>query len=233
MSARFAVFASGSGTNLQALLDAEAAGAPYRIEAVFADRPCAAEDRARAQGRPVHRIRPGAAPPGSTDQAAAELLALLRGHAVAGVLLAGYLRLVPAAVCTAYRGRILNIHPSLLPAFGGKGMHGRRIHEAALASGAVVSGATVHYVDERYDEGRIMAQWPVPVLAEDTPDTLAARVLAVEHVLFPEAAAALARGLGRGVAPSYRWPGAGPGEGERLRAAVSAAFGAPSGGAAA
>ncbi len=220
MSARFAAFASGSGTNLQALLDAEAPDAPYRIAVVFADRPCAAEARARAAGRPVHRVDFGRAP-------ADELLGLLDGHAVDGVLLAGFLALVPAAVCTAYRERILNVHPSLLPSFGGRGMHGRRIHEAVLASGAVVSGPTVHYVNERYDEGTIMAQWPVPVLRDDTPESLAARVLAVEHVLFPESAAALARSLGAGAPPPFRWPGLDPWDRGELRSAVRAAFGAP------
>lgn len=220
MSARFAVFASGSGTNLQALLDAERAGAPCRVAAVFVDRPCAAEGRARAAGRPVRRID---LDPGGAD----ELLGLLGERRVDGILLAGLLRLVPSAVCAAYRGRILNVHPSLLPAFGGRGMHGRRIHEAVLASGAAVSGATVHHVDERYDEGRIMAQWPVPVMPDDTPESLAARVLAVEHVLYPEAAAALARTLERGTPPAFRWPGPAPRETGEFRLAVRAAFGAP------
>lgn len=222
MSARFAVFASGSGTNFQALLDAEKAGAPCRVAVLFADRPCAAEGRARAAGRPVHRI-------GMDPGAADELLGLLGERRVDGVLLAGFLRLIPAAVCAAYRGRILNVHPSLLPAFGGRGMHGRRIHEAVLASGAAVSGATVHHVNERYDEGRIMAQWPVPVMPDDTPESLAARVLAVEHVLYPEAAAALARSLDRGAPPRFRWPGPDRRETGELRRAVRAAFGGPAG----
>lgn len=222
MSARFAVFASGSGTNFQALLDAEKADAPWRVAVLFSDRPCAAEGRARAAGRPVHRI-------GMDPGAADELLGLLDERRVDGVLLAGFLRLVPAAVCAAYRGRILNVHPSLLPAFGGRGMHGRRIHEAVLASGAAVSGATVHHVNERYDEGGIMAQWPVPVMPDDTPESLAARVLAVEHVLYPEAVAALARSLDRGAPPTFRWPGPDRRETGELRRAVRAAFGGPAG----
>ncbi len=88
---------------------------------------------------------------------------------------------------------MINIHPALLPAFGGPGFYGRRVHEAVLASGATVSGATIHYVDEHYDRGAVIAQWPVPVHAGDTPDTLAARVLAVEHRLLPAVVLALAR----------------------------------------
>ncbi|MDZ7631164.1 MAG: HAD-IIIA family hydrolase [Gemmatimonadaceae bacterium] len=85
----------------------------------------------------------------------------------------------------AFRGRILNVHPSLLPAFGGPGMYGRHVHTAVLRAGARISGATVHFVDEEYDRGAIIAQWPVPVFEEDSPETLAARVLRVEHALLP------------------------------------------------
>jgi formyltetrahydrofolate-dependent phosphoribosylglycinamide formyltransferase len=101
------------------------------------------------------------------------------------VVLAGYLKLVPAPVVHRYRGRMINIHPALLPAFGGPGMYGLRVHEAVLALGASVSGATVHLVDEVYDRGPILAQARVPVLPGDTPATLAERVLAVEHRLLP------------------------------------------------
>jgi phosphoribosylglycinamide formyltransferase-1 len=107
-------------------------------------------------------------------------------------VLAGYLKLVPAAVIARYRDRILNVHPALLPAFGGRGMYGHRVHEAVLASGARESGATVHLVDEVYDRGAILAQGRVPVLPDDTPDRLAARVLAVEHRLLPAAVLAAA-----------------------------------------
>lgn len=222
--ARFAVFASGSGSNLQALLDREEEGAEYRVELVVTDRKCEAEERARAKGRAVERLR-------FDDGAGPGLAELLERREVQGILLAGFLTLLPAQVCSAYRGRALNVHPSLLPAFGGLGMHGARVHEAVLRSGAAVSGATVHYVNERYDEGRILAQWPVPVLPGDTPASLAARVLEVEHVLYPEAACALARSVaGAGGAPEFRWrpEGAGAGQGARadLRALMSRAFGA-------
>jgi methionyl-tRNA formyltransferase len=113
------------------------------------------------------------------------VLGQLQDAAVSLIVLAGYTRLVPATVVRAFEGRVLNIHPALLPAFGGTGMYGTRVHAAVLASGATVSGATVHMVTEEYDRGSIIAQWPVPVLPRDTPATLAQRVLAVEHILYP------------------------------------------------
>ena len=113
------------------------------------------------------------------------LLTLLHEHRIEVLVLAGYLALVPSAVTRAYRGRIVNVHPGLLPAFGGPGMYGKHVHAAVLAAGARISGATVHFVDEVYDRGAIIAQWPVPVFEEDSPDTLAARVLRVEHTLLP------------------------------------------------
>ncbi len=113
------------------------------------------------------------------------LLALLHEHRIDVLVLAGYLALVPSVVTRAYRGKIVNVHPSLLPAFGGPGMYGKHVHSAVLTTGARISGATVHFVDEVYDRGAIIAQWPVPVFEEDSPETLAARVLRVEHALLP------------------------------------------------
>lgn len=185
-AARVAVIASGGGTNLQALLDAlgPSPAAPARVERVFSDRPGAgALERARRAG-----VAAGVIPdPADADA----LLAALAGMDL--VVLAGYLKLVPAPVVARFRYRLINIHPALLPAFGGPGMYGRRVHEAVLRSGAAVSGVTVHYVDDQYDRGPIIAQWPVPVRPDDTPDTLAARVLALEHRLLPAVVLALAR----------------------------------------
>lgn len=194
MSVRLAVFASGGGSNLQALLDAfnTVPDAPARVALVISDRGDAgALDRALAFDVPAHVIDVRARAP---EDVASELMGLLETHAIGLIALAGYLRLVPPSVIRAFEHRIVNIHPALLPAFGGRGMYGRRVHDAVIACGARVSGATVHYVNERYDEGRIIAQWPVPVLAGDTPETLAARVLAVEHRLYPLVVAALALG---------------------------------------
>jgi folate-dependent phosphoribosylglycinamide formyltransferase PurN len=120
--------------------------------------------------------------------------ALLAEHRVTLIALAGYLRLVPPDVVRAFRGRLLNVHPALLPAFGGAGMYGQRVHDAVLRAGATVSGPTVHFVSERYDEGAIIAQSPVPVRAGDTAATLGERVLTAEHRLYPTCIAAVAAG---------------------------------------
>lgn len=123
--------------------------------------------------------------PADSAGAAAEILDLLESRGIEWIALAGYLKLIPARVIERYRHRIVNIHPALLPGFGGRGMYGLRVHSAVLESGARVTGATVHLVDERYDEGRIIAQWPVPVLPGDSAERLAERVLRVEHLLYP------------------------------------------------
>ena len=181
-----AVFASGSGTNLQALLDHETADGLYHIVVVISDREGAgALGRAEAAGRLARVIAVKGRP---TEEVATETLSLLESLDVQVIFLAGYLRLIPSEVVSAYPRRILNIHPALLPAFGGKGMFGERVHEAVLASDAEVSGATVHYVDEEYDTGTIVGQWPVQVLPGDDISALAARVLSVEHRLYPAVA---------------------------------------------
>lgn len=183
-----AVLASGQGSNLQALLDAFGeATAPARIALVVSNRAGAgALERAARAKVPTATIA-------EDGQDAARLLALFGQHGIGLVVLAGYLKKVPDAVVAAYQGRMLNVHPALLPAFGGAGMYGRRVHEAVLASGARISGVTVHLVDEQYDHGRILAQWPVPVRPGDTPEALAARVLEAEHRLLPWVVWAFAR----------------------------------------
>jgi len=189
-----AVLASGGGSNLQALLDAfnTVPDAPARVALVISDRAEAgALVRASDMSVPAHVVPVSGRP---ETEVARETLALLEQHAIGLVALAGYLRLVPAEIIRAYPGRMVNIHPALLPAFGGQGMYGARVHAAVLASGARVTGPTVHYVTEAYDQGRVIAQWPVPVLPDDTTATLAARVLLVEHRLYPLVIAALALG---------------------------------------
>jgi formyltetrahydrofolate-dependent phosphoribosylglycinamide formyltransferase len=109
------------------------------------------------------------------------------------VVLAGYLKLVPPQTVAAYEGRMINIHPALLPAFGGPGMYGHRVHESVIASGAGTSGASIHLVTSEYDRGRVIAQEKVPVEPGDTPEMLAARVLAIEHKLLPAVVLAAAR----------------------------------------
>ena len=189
---RIAVLASGDGSNLQALIDhfrALGAGRAADIALVASNRSNAgALDRARAAGIPAAVI----APPHSSS---GEVLpALLERHDVGLIVLAGYLQLVPADLTRAFAGRIVNVHPGPLPAFGGPGMYGARVHRAVLASGARMSGPTVHFVDELYDHGATIAHWPVPVMDGDDEHTLAARVLRAEHLLFPRVVQAVASG---------------------------------------
>ena len=186
---RVAVFASGGGSNLQALLDYldERGGSRRAAVALVVSTRRAAGALRRAESRGI----PTAIVSGkSADLAPME--ALLDDHRIDLVVLAGYLKLVPPALTRRLRGKILNVHPALLPAFGGPGMYGHRVHEAVLARGARISGVTVHFVDEQYDQGAIIAQWPVPVFDEDTADSLAARVLRVEHALYPRIVDAVA-----------------------------------------
>jgi phosphoribosylglycinamide formyltransferase-1 len=122
------------------------------------------------------------------------LLGVLSDHDVTFAALAGYMIKVPPNVVDAYRGRMTNLHPALLPAFGGQGMYGRHVHEAVIEYGVHWSGVTVHLVDEEYDHGPIVLQEPVPVYADDTPEALADRVKAVEHRLYPEALRFFAEG---------------------------------------
>jgi phosphoribosylglycinamide formyltransferase-1 len=190
MSSRLAVLASGRGSNLRALHDYVTHGGRdsiARISLVLSDH---ADAGALAFAR-SHDIAAFAIEGGTLG--GDRLLAQLHSHRIDLIVLAGYLRLVPANVVSEYRGRIVNVHPALLPSFGGTGMYGLRVHAAVIASGARLSGATVHFVDERYDHGAIIAQWPVPVLSSDTPQLLAARVLRVEHALYPPAVAAVAQ----------------------------------------
>jgi len=183
---RVAVLASGGGTNLQALLDTCQGSAPARVVVVISNKATAgALERARSAGVATEVL----ADPGDGEG----MVALLRSYDADLVVLAGYLKLVPEAVVRAFENRMLNIHPALLPSFGGPGMYGHRVHEAVLASGATISGPTVHVVTAEYDRGPIVAQWPVPVAGDDTPETLAARVLEVEHQLLPAVVLAAAR----------------------------------------
>jgi formyltetrahydrofolate-dependent phosphoribosylglycinamide formyltransferase len=182
---RVAVCVSGRGSNLQALLEALVPGAPAEVVLVLSNRVEAGGlKHARERGIPAEVLRD------SAD--AADWLERLERHRVELLVLAGFLKLVPAAVIAAYRDRIINIHPALLPAFGGPGMYGERVHRAVLESGAAMSGATVHLVDEMYDRGRILAQSRVAVHPGDTPATLAHRVLEAEHRLLPAAVLAAA-----------------------------------------
>ena len=187
---RVAVLASGSGSNLQAILDHQSALGPSAAARVV----LVASDHANAGA--LTRARSAGITAVALDRTARTtgLAAILTAHRVELVVLAGYLRLVPADVVSHYRGRLLNVHPALLPAFGGPGMFGHHVHEAVIASGARLTGPTIHFVDERYDEGPVIAQAAVDVRAGDTPDQLAQRVLEAEHLLYPRVVEAVAAG---------------------------------------
>ena len=186
MDARIAVLASGAGSNLQALVDDPQVG-PW-VVLVVSDRPAAgALDRARARGVKAVALDPGQYPSRGGFDRALELL--LEEEAIEAVMLAGFMRILGPGIVRAFHERILNVHPSLLPAFPGS--HAPR---DALEWGVKLSGATVHLVDEEVDHGPIVLQEAVPVLPDDDEDTLHARIQAVEHRILPLAARMLVEG---------------------------------------
>ena len=189
MKSRIAVLASGGGSNLQAILDHfDVLGERRAGDVVLV---ASNRENAGALERAVRREIPTAVLAGAGP---ADLDELLTRSEIDLVVLAGYVRLVPPEIVAKYDGRIVNIHPALLPAFGGPGMYGMRVHHAVIDSGARVTGATAHFVNDAYDRGRIIAQWPVPVFASDDAGTLAARVLRVEHLLYPRVVQGVASG---------------------------------------
>jgi len=189
VSLRLGVLVSGSGSNLQAILDASREGQlDAEVRVVVSDSPGAyGLERARRADVPARVVpwEPGR-PRQEHDRAVVEVL---RGHGVDTVVLAGYMRLVTGELLAAFPGRVVNIHPALLPAF--PGLH---VHEKVLAHGAKFSGCTVHFVDEGTDTGPIICQAVVPVRDDDTPETLAARILREEHRIYPQALQYLAEG---------------------------------------
>ena len=189
---RIAVLASGGGSNLQALLDYFSELGDRRsgdVVLVASERPDpGAFTRARAAGIATATLRSRWSPDGD------DLLDVLDGADIELVVLAGYLQLIPPEVIRKFSQRIVNVHPAPLPAFGGPGMYGARVHRAVLAAGVATSGPTVHFVDEEYDHGAVIAHAPVPVLPGDDERTLAGRVLTAEHWLFPRVIDAIASG---------------------------------------
>jgi phosphoribosylglycinamide formyltransferase-1 len=183
MPSRLAVLASGRGSNLQAIIEHFDNLARERVAKVVLVASNRADSPAliRAATASIDIAHFNAADDGS------ELLALLRKFRVDLVVLAGYLKRIQPMVIREYAGRIINIHPALLPAFGGEGMYGARVHEAVIASGARETGVSVHLVDDEYDRGPIVAQWRIPVSETDSAESLASRVLEVEHVVYPRA----------------------------------------------
>ena len=183
--------ASGRGSNVDALLRATGDGRVRARVTLVISNISTAPVLTIAREAGVNAIHLSEKQFPDHDAFATRFLEVLRAAQADLIVLAGYLRKLPDAVCRAYRGRIINIHPALLPKYGGHGMYGSHVHEAVLAAGETESGATVHYVDEEYDRGAVIMQERVPVLRGDTPETLAARVLEAEHRLLPAAVAAV------------------------------------------
>ncbi len=191
MMHRLALFASGSGSNVQAILDYHAAlgaSGPFVPALIVTDR-AEAGVLARAAAVSVPAVVLDAPADGPA------LRALLDAHGITVIALAGYLKFVPTEVTAQWRGALLNVHPSLLPKFGGPGMYGHRVHKAVLAAGERESGATVHFVDAVYDGGAVIGRARVAVHPDDSTDALAARVLRAEHALYPRTVHAVALGL--------------------------------------
>jgi phosphoribosylglycinamide formyltransferase-1 len=184
---KIAVLASGEGTNLQAIIDAIKEGRlKAEIKAVISNNSgSGALRRAKEEGLfGLHLSHRQFATPEEFNH---NLLKILRDREVELIVLAGYMKMLSPKVINAYRDRILNIHPALLPSFGGKGMYGQRVHQAVIDYGVKLTGVTVHIVDEKYDHGPIVLQRAVKVLEGDDPESLSKRVLEVEHKLYPEA----------------------------------------------
>ncbi len=177
-----AILASGSGSNAEAIMEHFKGSPVGRVVLLLSNNPQAyALDRAARFGVPALVFsRQEFADPGGP------VMRALRQAQVDTVVLAGFLWLVPPHVVREWAGRIINIHPALLPKYGGKGMYGARVHEAVIAAGETESGITIHTIDEEYDKGVTLFQASVPVSPSDTPDTLAARIHELEHANFPQ-----------------------------------------------
>lgn len=183
-AARLAVLISGGGSTLLNLLDVISRGElPATVELVIASRSCAGVERSRERGHACEVISPRKF--ASVDTFSDAIFSRCRDARIDLVILGGFLSRI--AVPDDFAGRVMNIHPSLIPSFCGQGMYGHHVHEAVLARGCKVSGCTVHLVDNEYDHGPILVQKAVPVLESDDPDTLARRVFVAECEAYPEA----------------------------------------------
>ncbi|TXI77122.1 MAG: phosphoribosylglycinamide formyltransferase [Flavobacteriales bacterium] len=186
---RIAILASGSGTNAQRLVEHFNDRPDAQVVLIGCDQPSAGVvQRAWDLGVPLYLFN-------GTQLRSGDVLRELQGQRVDLVVLAGFLRLIPATLIAAYPRRIINLHPSLLPNYGGKGMYGHHVHEAVLAAGETESGITIHYVNERFDEGEHIARFACPVLADDTPESLAARIHELEHTHLPQVVEAVVKNL--------------------------------------
>ncbi len=188
---RVAILASGSGTNAQRLMEHFRSHAHAEVVLVGCDQPKARVlQRAWDAGVPSYLFNGAQLRDGT-------VLREFQGHRIDLIILAGFMRLIPVEMVRAFPQRIINIHPALLPKFGGKGMYGHHVHEAVIAAKETESGITIHYVNERYDEGEHIAQLRCPVLPEDTPDSLAERIHELEHAHYPAVVESVVSSLGQ------------------------------------
>jgi len=192
------VLVSGGGTNLQALLDAEKKGAFGKIVLVVSDRPDAyALERAKTAGVPtvIAALDKNISREERRQALSDQILCLAETHRIDLIVYAGFLWILKGKIIEAYAGRMINLHPALLPKFGGKGMYGEKVHRAVLDSGETESGCTVHLVDAGTDTGPILLQRKVPVQPDDTPDSLAERIHAEEHIAIVDAVVMMVKRL--------------------------------------
>ncbi len=175
-SKKIAVLVSGRGSNLQAIIDAK----KFDVALVLSDKKSAkALERASEVNIPAFYV--------PKDNRNKKILSLLQEHDIEFVVLAGYLKKIGDNILEEFENRVINIHPSLLPKYGGKGMYGLKVHTAVIENNEKESGATVHYVTKVYDEGEIIVQQKIPVLNDDSPEKLAKRVLEIEHLILVQA----------------------------------------------
>jgi formyltetrahydrofolate-dependent phosphoribosylglycinamide formyltransferase len=191
---RCAVFASGGGSNFQSLLDRKASGDLHVDLSVLIVNNSQAGAVARAKQNNIPVIHCAPSHFAKEESYVEELNRCFAQYAIELIICAGYMKKLPNAIVHSYHNRIINIHPGLLPAFGGKGMYGANVHRAVLDYGAKISGITAHFIDEEYDHGPVILQVAVPVMEDDTAETLAARVLLVEHANLWRAVEAVGRG---------------------------------------
>ena len=183
---RLGVLASGGGSNLQSIIDRSLDGTLSAdvIVVISNNSSARALERARANG--IDALHISSATENSPDNVDSRITMEFAGRNVDLIVLAGYMKKIGPLLLQSFKGRIINIHPALLPKFGGKGMYGMHVHKAVIAAGEKESGPTVHIVDDKYDHGTILAQVKVPVIEDDTPESLQKRVLAEEHRIMPD-----------------------------------------------
>lgn len=184
---KLAIFVSGRGSNLQSIVNSDSLTDLVETSYVISDKPdCKAFEFAQARGIKTLTV-------GKHASGFDEIAEILIAEGIGLVVLAGFLKLVPAGFVSKFENRIINIHPALLPSFGGKGMYGHFVHEAVFESGARISGPTVHFVNSEYDKGYIIAQSAVDISMVNSPDEIAKKVLVAEHKLLPETVALFAK----------------------------------------